>query len=77
MQNLCFRYAQKINKIQKKIGHLFQGRYKAILVDTENYLLQLVRYIHLNPLRAQMINCLEDYSWSSHLAYKNVMTLLG
>ncbi|HDZ62059.1 MAG TPA: transposase, partial [Nitrospirae bacterium] len=49
MQHLCFRYTQWVNSRQKRVGHLFQGRYKAIVVDADAYLVELVRYIHLNP----------------------------
>ena len=48
LQNVSFRYTRYINKKKKRIGHLFQGRYKAILIDADSYLLELVRYIHLN-----------------------------
>lgn len=49
--------------------HLFQGRYKAILVEPDRYLLALVRYIHLNPVRAGFVPDPADYPWSSHRAY--------
>jgi len=52
IQNLGFRYTRYINSKRKEVGHLFQGRYKAILVDEDSYLLELARYIHLNPVRA-------------------------
>jgi hypothetical protein len=55
MQNLSFRYTRWINWQTKRTGHLFQGRYKAVLVDSDSYLLELVRYIHLNPVRAGMV----------------------
>jgi hypothetical protein len=69
MQNLSFRYTRWINWRQKRTGHLFQGRYKAVLVDGDSYLLELVRYIHLNPVRAGMVTDPGKYLWSSHLAY--------
>ncbi len=69
MQNLSLRYTRWINKRLERNGHLFQGRYKAILVDEENYLLQLVSYLHLNPVRAGMEKNPEDYAWSSHRTY--------
>lgn len=69
MQNFGFRYARYINRSQKKIGHLFQDRFKAIVIDEANYLLDLIRYIHLNPIRAKMVNKVEDYFWSSHRVY--------
>lgn len=69
MQNLSFRYTRWINWREKRTGHLFQGRYKAVLVDADSYLLELVRYIHLNPVRAGVVQNPEKYPWSSHLAY--------
>lgn len=69
IQNLSFRYTRYINKKRKQIGHLFQGRYKAILVEKDNYLLELVRYIHLNPIRAKVVRKLSNYKWSSHHIY--------
>jgi REP element-mobilizing transposase RayT len=69
MQNLSFRYTRWINKRQRRTGHLFQGRYKAVLVDADSYLLELVRYIHLNPVRAGVVEHIPDYPWSSHAAY--------
>ncbi len=75
MQNLSFRYTRWVNKKQARTGHLFQGRYKAILVDANTYLLELVRYIHLNPVRAGMVENPEDYAWSGHRAYLGIETL--
>ncbi|MGH7884447.1 MAG: transposase [Thermodesulfobacteriota bacterium] len=69
IQNISFRYTKYINKKKSRIGHLFQGRYKAILIDADSYLLELVRYIHLNPVRANMVEKLEEYKWSGHLCY--------
>ncbi len=51
------------------MGHLFQGRYKAILCDRDTYLLSLIKYIHLNPVRAKMVKELREYKWSSHKHY--------
>ena len=69
IQNMSFRYTRYINKKQQRIGHLFQGRYKALLIDADSYLLELVRYIHNNPLRAGLVQVPEDYQWSSHRVY--------
>lgn len=69
MHNLSFRYTRWINWREKRTGHLFQGRYKAVLIDGDSYLLELIRYIHLNPVRACMVNDHEEYPWSSHRAY--------
>jgi REP element-mobilizing transposase RayT len=55
MQNLTFRYTKWINWRLNRSGHLFQGRFKAVLVDADSYLLELTRYIHLNPVRANMV----------------------
>lgn len=69
MQNLSFRYTRWANWRQKRSGHLFQGRYKAVLVDADSYLEELTRYIHLNPVRAGIVKEPEDYPWSGHRAY--------
>ena len=62
-------YTNYINIKKRRSGHLFQGRYKAILVDRDSYLLELSRYIHLNPVRAKMVERPEDYPYSSYRAY--------
>jgi len=59
-------YATYFNRKRSRSGHLFQGRYKAILVDADEYLKHLSRYIHLNPLRAGMVDHLKEYPWSSY-----------
>jgi REP element-mobilizing transposase RayT len=64
-------YAQYYNKRHKRTGHLFENRYKSILCDEETYLLALIRYIHLNPIRAKIINTMEEldrYPWTGHRA---------
>jgi REP element-mobilizing transposase RayT len=62
------RYAQRFNVEHRRAGHLFQGRFKAILVEREAHLLELVRYIVLNPVRAGMVRYPGDYRWSSYSA---------
>jgi putative transposase len=69
MQSLLFRYTRYFNRWHGEVGHLFQGRYKAILCDKDAYLLELVRYIHLNPVRAKVVKEPEDYVWTGHLSY--------
>jgi len=69
VHNLAFRYCQYINKRYSRVGHLFQGRFKAILLDENGYFLRLVRYIHMNPIRAKLVNEPTEYQWSSHRAY--------
>lgn len=71
MQNISQRYTKWINYSQSRTGHVFQGRYKALLIDADSYLLELVRYIHLNPVRAAMVTLPDDHPWSSHRAYAN------
>ena len=66
MQNINTSYSVSINKKYGRNGHLFQGRYKAIIVDKENYLLELSRYIHLNPVRANIVKYPGEYKWSSY-----------
>ncbi|MBI2982285.1 MAG: transposase [Deltaproteobacteria bacterium] len=70
MQGLQQSYTAYFNRKHKKVGHLFQGRYKAILCDGDVYFLELVRYIHLNPIRAGIASGLNDYRWSSHHAFR-------
>ena len=62
-------YANYINKKRNRNGHLLQGRYKGILVDRDAYLLELSRYLHLNPVRARMVERPEDYRQSSYRSY--------
>ena len=69
MHGLLTSYSQYHNRKYKKIGHLFQGRYKGILCQSDRYLGELVRYIHLNPVRAKMIARAEDFEYSGHRAY--------
>ncbi|MCK5353635.1 MAG: transposase, partial [Methyloprofundus sp.] len=70
MRQLNGVYTQATNRRHKRNGHLFQGRYKAILVDKDQYLLELARYVVLNPLRAKgMVRTIEDWQWSSYLAF--------
>ena len=65
MRQLNGIYTQKFNRRYHESGHLFQGRYKAILVQKETYLLELTRYVVLNPVRAKMVRRPEDWVWSS------------
>lgn len=69
MQELNSRYTQSYNRRFKRNGPLFQGRYKAKLIDQEAYSLQLSRYIHLNPVKAKLVPRPEDWPWSSYPAF--------
>ena len=68
MRQLNGVYTQRYNQRHKKTGHIFQGRYKAILVEKESHLLELCRYVVLNPVRAGIVERPEDWKWSSYLA---------
>ncbi len=73
MRHINGVYTQRYNRLKKTDGPLFRGRYKAILVDRDAYLLQLSRYIHRNPIEMKrpLVARLEDYPWSSYPAYIN------
>ena len=75
MQSIAQRYTQWFNWRYHKVGHLFQGRYKAIMIDADDYLLKLVAYLHLNPVRAHLVERPEEYRWSSHRAFIGKETL--
>lgn len=62
-------YTNYFNSSTGRVGHLFQGRYRAILVEKDSYALELSRYIHLNPARAHLVKEPSDYAWSSYLGY--------
>jgi len=68
MQTLGRRYVGRFNVLHRRTGTLWEGRYKATLVDTEAYLFACLRYIELNPVRAGMVAGPADYRWSSHRA---------
>lgn len=68
MRQLNGVYTQSFNCAHSRVGHVFQGRYKAILIDKDSYLLELVRYIVLNPVRARMVRTARAWPWSSYRA---------
>lgn len=68
MRQLNGVYTQTFNRQHSRVGHVFQGRYKAILVDKNDYFLELARYIVLNPVRASMVRAAKDWPWSSYRA---------
>ena len=68
MQSLGRRYVPYFNGRYKRTGTLWEGRYRATLIDSERYLLTCMRYIELNPVRAGMVKRATEYAWSSHLA---------
>lgn len=68
MRQLNGVYTQRFNKRQGRIGHLFQGRYKAVVVQKDSHLLEACRYVALNPVRAGMVKIPDEWVWSSYLA---------
>ncbi len=74
MHHINGAYTNYINIKKKRSGHLFQGRYKSLLVDKDSYLIELSRYIHLNPVRAGIVQRPEDYNYSSYPAYISAKT---
>jgi REP element-mobilizing transposase RayT len=68
MRQLNGIYSQAFNRRHRRVGHVLQGRFKSILVDRESYLLELARYVVLNPVRAKTVRRPADYPWSSYRA---------
>ena len=64
-------YTTYFNKVNNHVGHLFQGRFKSIIIEADSYFKELSRYIHLNPVRAGMVEKPEEYMWSSYDEYLN------
>jgi len=69
MHRVLTGYSRYYNRRYRRVGHLLEGRHKSILCQSERYLAELVRYIHLNPVRAGMVREPEEYDYSSHRAY--------
>lgn len=69
MHFISTAYTMHVNQKYKRIGHVFHGRYRSILVEKDSYALELTRYIHLNPVRAGIVRAPEAYRWSSYRAY--------
>jgi putative transposase len=69
MQYLNTSYAVYFNRMHKRVGHLLQGRYKAFLIEKNSYLLTVSRYIHLNPVKAHLVDRPEEHFWSSYRNY--------
>lgn len=71
MQILMTAYTMYINRKYGRVGHVFQGRFQSIIVEKETYLLQVQRYIHLNPVEARLVDRPDMYPWSSYKQYFN------
>jgi putative transposase len=72
MHRLNTRYSVYYNNVYERSGHVFQGRYQAILIADEHYLLTAVCYVHRNPVRAGICDRAEDYFWSSDAVYRSL-----
>ncbi len=70
MHQINNKYSKYFNYKFKRVGHVFQGRYKSTLVQDERYLISLIRYIHQNPIKAGMSKKIEEYKWSSDVFYR-------
>jgi putative transposase len=68
MRHINGVYTQRVNGLNKRSGHLLQGRFKSILVEKQSHLLELARYVVLNPVRARMVRSARDWKWSSYRA---------
>lgn len=71
MRHIDGVYTQRFNRFERRDGSLFRGRYKAIIIDAENYLVALSRYIHRNPVEAKVCKLAADYQWSSYQSFHN------
>ncbi|HDR46573.1 MAG TPA: transposase [Geoalkalibacter subterraneus] len=69
MRHINGVYTQRFNRTHQQDGQLFRGRYKAVLVEDDSHLLEVMRYIHRNPLSADLVQHLDEYPWSSHAGY--------
>lgn len=69
MKGISLSYTQYVNKIYKRCGHLIQDRFKSEIIDTDEYILQASKYIHQNPMRANIVEKVSDYKWSSFNIY--------
>lgn len=72
MQSMNWNYSKHFNSKYEKVGHLFQDRYHSELIDSESYLLQTSRYIHLNPVKACIVDNPAKYPWSSYGVYMDM-----
>ena len=66
IKSINIKYAMKFNKENRRIGHVFQDRFKSETIEDENYLIQVIKYIHNNPVKAKMVKSPREYRWSSY-----------
>jgi len=77
MRHLNGVYTQQFNRLHHRVGHVFQGRFKSILIEKDAHLLELCRYIVQNPVAANMVHDVADWKWSSYLATASMIPKLG
>lgn len=71
MQAITLSYSQKFRRKYNYTGYVWQGRFRSNIIDTEDYIIDCINYIHNNPVRANVVKNIEDYLWSSHHFYNN------
>ena len=76
IKSINIKYAMNFNKERERIGHVFQDRFKSEEILDENYLIQVIRYIHNNPIKAKMVKSPEEYKWSSYNEYIGQNTVI-
>lgn len=69
IKKINIKFAMKYNQKEKTIGHVFQDRFKSEPIETDKYLLQVLRYVHNNPVKAKMVKSIKEYKWSSYNSY--------
>lgn len=76
IQKICTSFSMYINKKYKRVGHLFQGNFKSVRIETNSQFLWTVSYIHMNPVKSKLVVKPEDYEWSSYRDYANDRNLV-
>ena len=71
IKSLNIKYAMRFNQQRERIGHVFQDRYKSEDIEDDKYLMQVIRYVHINPVKAKLVKSPEEYQWSSYNEYIN------
>ncbi|MFZ5943124.1 MAG: REP-associated tyrosine transposase [Bacillota bacterium] len=76
LKKINIKYAMKFNKEANRVGHVFQDRYKSEIITDEKYLLNVIRYVHNNPIKAKMVNGVGEYKWSSYNEYLSNISMI-
>ncbi|MPW27379.1 hypothetical protein GC105_16630 [Alkalibaculum sp. M08DMB] len=77
LKKLNIKYAMKYNYLNDRVGHVFQDRYKSEIIHDEIYLNQVIRYVHNNPVKARMVEFIDEYQWSSYHEYTDKIRLVS